>query len=148
MAAGRPTKYNPKKHPRAAYKLSLLGMTHEEMADILCIDISTLYDWKSKYHEFSEGLQGGGALADADIAASLYERAKGYSHDEEKVFCFQGEIIKETVTRHYPPDTGAAVHWLAIRQGKKWKNEDQSLQQKPVPVNVTIGVRDASKKDA
>lgn len=142
---GRPSKYDKNKHPNAAYKLALLGMTNEEIAEMMCIDVSTLYDWKVKHKDFSEALQGGGAFADAEVAMSLYKRAKGYSHPEEKVFCFQGEIISHDTVKHYPPDTSAAVHWLSLRQGKKWKNTDQAEQQKPMPINVVIGVEDASR---
>lgn len=144
---GRPTKYNKEKHPKAAYKLALLGMSNDEIAELMCIDSATLYRWKDCHDEFCEALMGGGALADADVAKSLYERAIGYEHGEEKVFCFQGEIITHQTIKHYPPDTGAAALWLANRQRKRWASNGQDEQNKPLPINVIIGVKDASRKD-
>ena len=47
----------------------------------------------------------------------------GYEHDEEKVFCNNGEIISTTVRRHYPPDPISAIFWLKNRQRKRWRDK-------------------------
>jgi transposase-like protein len=116
---GRPTLYNDDM-PRRAYKLALLGLTDREIAEQLEINVDTLYRWKREHPEFSDRLNAGKIEADANVARSLYQRAVGYSHPEEKIFCHNGEIIRAETIRQYPPDTRAAAHWLGARRGAQW----------------------------
>lgn len=145
--AGRPTKYKPE-HLDQVYKLSLLGLTDDEMADVLGVVKSTFNLWKTTYPEFSDSINKGKDIADAEIAASLYERAKGYQHPEELAFHYQGEIITHQTTKQYPPDTKAAQIWLTNRQRKKWKNipEDDSAGERPPPMQPIIDDTDGKKK--
>lgn len=120
---GRPTDYNADYHNDKVFKLSLLGLTDREMADIFDISESTLNNWKELYPKFLESLKKGKDDADSDVAKSLYERAKGYSHEEDKIFCNNGEVIIQPTTKHYPPDTGAAIIWLKNRKAKLWRDK-------------------------
>ena len=122
---GRPTKYDPKYHPRLVYSLSLLGATDSEIAQAFEITESTLNLWKLKHPRFSESIKKGKVTADADIAKSLYHRAKGYSHPEDKIFNNSGEALIVPTTKHYPPDTAAAFIWLKNRRGKDWKDKKE-----------------------
>jgi hypothetical protein len=36
---------------------------------------------------------------------------------------FEGEIITTKLTKHYPPDTTAAIFWLKNRQPGKWRDK-------------------------
>jgi len=125
MAAGRPTKYDIDYHPKKVYKLCLLGMTDEDIADFFDVAKSTINLWKKTHEEFSDSIKKGKIEADAAIAESLYHRAKGYKHPEEKVFMFHGQIITHDTIKHYPPDTGAAFIWLKNRQAKYWKDKSE-----------------------
>lgn len=107
-----------------AYKLALLGKTDEQIADILDIATSTFYEWLKKYPDLSESIKKGKDLADANVAASLYERACGYSHPEDKIFNHSGQPLIVNTTKHYPPDTAAAFIWLKNRQG--WKDKPEN----------------------
>ena len=120
--AGRPTKYKAELNEKA-FRLCLLGLTDDKLADSLEIDVSTLNVWKNKYPKFKESIKAGKEDADAKVAASLYERARGYSHPEDKIFCNNGEITVAPTTKHYPPDTAAAFIWLKNRAGWKDKTE-------------------------
>ena len=68
----------------------------------------------------------------ARSSVSFHKRACGYDIKTEKIFCFQGEVIRAETTRHIPPDPGAALNWLKNRQPDKWRDksslevEDQS----------------------
>lgn len=128
MPAGRPSELN-EKIIKQAYKLALLGLTDAEMADIWGVSETTVNNWKLAEPKFLESLKKGKVDADADVAASLYERAKGYAHPEEKVFCSDGVITTHTTTKHYPPDTAAAMIWLRNRQGTKWRDKPADNQQ-------------------
>ena len=90
MPAGQPTKYDSK-YAEQAYKLCLLGHTDKELADFFEVDESTINNWKNAHPEFFESIKAGKEVADAEIAVSLYHRAKGYSHPEDKIFNDNGE---------------------------------------------------------
>jgi hypothetical protein len=124
MPAGRPTKYREEFEP-LVYKLALLGATDAEMSDILEISVETFNVWKREKPRFSESLKNGKAIADANVASRLYERAVGYEHPEEKIFQYEGAPLIVPTTKHYPPDTAAATLWLKNRQGDKWRDKTE-----------------------
>jgi hypothetical protein len=106
--------------PELVYKLCLLGATNESIADILGVALSTFHLFK-KIPEFSDALNSGRDIADANVAVSLYQRACGYSHQDIHISNFQGEITQTPIVKHYAPDTGAAKLWLKNRQPDKWR---------------------------
>jgi len=123
IKTGRPTKYD-EKHDEQVYKLCLLGAGDKEIANFFGVTESTLNLWKIQHESFSESLTRGKVGADANIAKSLYHRAKGYSHKETITATFQGKITDTMeVTKHYPPDTPAATLWLKNRQPKLWRDK-------------------------
>src|SRR5712692_10426460 len=64
---GRPSGYTPELAERA-YRMSLLGLTDQELADFLGISGETLYSWKISYPEFRESITRGKIEADAHVA--------------------------------------------------------------------------------
>lgn len=143
----RPTKFEPK-FIKQAYKLALLGLTDAEMAAVLDIAQSTFHKWKKDFPKFSESLNAGKAPADAEVAASLFERATGYSHPDTHISSYEGEITRTRITKHYPPDTAAAFIWLKNRQPDRWRNEPEpGSSETPVePVRVVIEVSNARRR--
>lgn len=122
------SKYEPS-HDRRAFKLALLGLTDEEIADHFEIAVSTLYLWKEKHPTFSEAINAGKTDADGDIAESLYFRAKGGMITTQQAFKVKtGDkarpeaVVVVDVQEYVPPDTAAAKHWLANRQRGKWNH--------------------------
>jgi hypothetical protein len=120
--AGRPTDYR-EEHNELAYKLCLLGAKDTEIADILGVSEQTLNAWKTAHPKFLESMRDGKEVADATIANSLYQRAKGYSHPDVHISNFQGAITETPLTKHYPPDTAAASLWLRNRQPQRWRDK-------------------------
>lgn len=121
----RPTKYKPE-YAEMARKLCLLGFTDVQLGDHFGVEEKTINNWKTAHPKFLQSLRGGKEVADAEVAASLYHRALGYEHPEDKVFCSTGKDGKAVVTtvatvKHYPPDTGAAFIWLKNRAG--WRDK-------------------------
>lgn len=128
--AGRPTKYKGEETCRIAFNFALLGATDPQLAAALDVDVDTIKEWAKVHPEFSAARRKGKEEADAKVAASLYERACGYSHPEVHVSNYQGEVTLTPLTKHYPPDTAAAFIWLKNRAGWKDKVEHvHSLQQ-------------------
>ena len=138
-ANGRPSKYTEKTADQA-YRLCLLGYTDIELAKFFEIAESTLNRWKHDYPEFWECLKNGRENADAEVARSLYQRARGYSHREDKVFCQNGEIIVHETVKHYPPDTQAAIFLLKNRQPDKWKDKTEQ------DINLTTDIAEIARK--
>lgn len=123
-AGGRPSWYRPE-HPILAYKLALLGHTNAQMATVFSVSVGTIDRWCRDQPEFRKAIARGREEADADVAAGLYQRAKGYSHDAVKIFMPAGatEPVYAPYTEHYPPDTAAASLWLRNRQPKQWRDK-------------------------
>lgn len=120
-AGGRPTLYRPE-YTEQAYKLCLLGAKDKDLARFFEVNEDTVNQWKIDHPEFSESLKKGKEIADAEVAHSLYHRAKGFEHDEVQVFQYQGEPVIVPITKYYAPDTGAAMAWLKNRQPDKWRD--------------------------
>lgn len=118
------SKYHPG-YAEQAYRLALLGATIKELSEFFHVHEQTIHFWFQKYERFKKAFYSGKAEADAKVVERLYMRATGYSHPEEKVFCNHGEIIKTTVMKHHPPDTGAACFWLKNRRKGQWKDRHE-----------------------
>lgn len=119
---GRPTKFSLGMLPQIA-KLAQRGWTDQEMADFFQVSRSTWNLWKIKHPKFSDALKGWKKEADDRVERSLYERAIGYTHIEEKIFCNKdGEVTVVETHKHYPPDTTACIYWLKNRQPDKWRD--------------------------
>lgn len=120
-AVGRPTAYRPEMVEQAR-KLSYLGATDREIADFFNVNEATLHRWKHEYPDFCESMKLGKEASDARVVQSLYRRAVGYSYDAEKVFQYQGEIIRAETVEHVPPSDTAAIFWLKNRRRDEWRD--------------------------
>lgn len=118
-------------------RLSKEGKTLEEIAQIVGVTSRTLTNWMGRHQDLFLAVREARQLADDLVEASLFNRALGYSHPEEKVFNSDkfGIVTHETV-KHYPPDTQAAMFWLRNRQPKRWKEKTEG----DVNVNNTTNV--------
>jgi len=124
---GRPSGYRPELAERA-YRMSLLGLTDQQLADFLGISSETLYSWKLSYPEFRESITRGKIEADAHVAEALYRRACGYNQPAVKIFMPSGasEPVYVPYTKHYPPDPKAALRWLMNRQPGVWRDRQEA----------------------
>lgn len=122
---GRPSSYDPKYAAQARKICMLLGATDEQLAEVFGVSVATIYNWKLDYPEFLEAIKEGKVSADAEVAVSLHHRATGYSHPEVDIKVVEGQIVQTVITKHYPPDTGAAMAWLKNRQPKVWRDRQE-----------------------
>lgn len=143
LKPGRKTKYKPE-YKEEAYKLSLLRAIDEDIADFFGVSVSTLTTWKKKYPTFLASIKKGKIKADAEIAHSLFNRAKGYSHPDVHISNYKGEITTTNITKHYPPDTAAAFIWLKNRAGWKDKQEHEHSLNKETA--TLLGLIDGTSK--
>lgn len=123
-AGGRPSIF--KKIDMKTMKLLVEnGYTDKEIAATFKINSLTLYRWRKKYPEFCSATKDWKVEADAKVERSLYERATGYSHKAVKMFQFEGEVIKEEYTEHYPPDATSMIFWLKNRKRNEWRDKTE-----------------------
>lgn len=146
---GRPSKYK-EEFPEQARKLCLLGARDADLAKFFGVMESTLNEWKKTHPEFSESLKAGKELADAVIADSLFQRAKGYSHKAVKIMVVDKTVVHEEYTEHYPPDPTSMIFWLKNRRPDLWRDkpEPDGGDDDAQPVKVTVEIRDARAPDA
>lgn len=121
---GRDTAYKDE-YAAQARKLCELGATDIELADFFGVSVSTIYRWKHSESAFCEAVIVGKDALDDRVERSFYNRAVGYSFDSEKVFNYQGEIVRAKTREHVPPDPGAALNWLKNRRGDKWRDKHE-----------------------
>lgn len=132
---GRPTKYR-KEYDEQARKLCLLGYTDVQLADFFGVAESTIHKWKLDFPSFSESLKAGKECADAELAQTLYDRAKGGKR-----------IVKQKISdgvvfdleEELPPDTTALIFWLKNRQPHLWRNNpdaESREEQKPIEIKI------------
>jgi hypothetical protein len=101
----------------------LLGATDADLARLFACSETTIQVWKRKHPSFLAAIRAGRDGADEHVAKSLYGRAIGYSHAEDKIFLHDGTPIVVPTTKHYPPDTQAASLWLRNRQPARWRDK-------------------------
>lgn len=96
------------------------GATDKIIASKLNIALSTFYDYKKKYKEFSDALKRGKNEIDTKVENALLKRALGYDYDQ-----ITYEYGKETkrVTKHVLPDTTAQIFWLKNRKPEEWRDK-------------------------
>jgi uncharacterized protein YjcR len=73
---GRKTIYKTE-YADQAFKYALLGADEARIAELLEVSVKTIDRWKLAHKEFKTALYDGRVRADAEVAYSLYHRAKG-----------------------------------------------------------------------
>lgn len=133
---GRPSKYKPE-YAKQAGKLCALGATDRELAGFFEVDEKTINTWKEKHPEFLLSLKDAKEELDSRVERRLFERAMGYSHPEDKIFNNNGEELVVPTTKHYPPDTTAAIFWLKNRRKEQWRDKLEHEHSGELVVKVT-----------
>jgi len=148
---GRPTEYKPE-FVDQAQKLCLLGATDAQLAEFFDVSETTINNWKLAQPEFLESIRAGKRIADAEVAASLFNRAKGAVYQTEQAFKVKtvkfddkGKRISEVeeiqtvpVTVVEPPDTTACSFWLKNRQPEAWRDKQDLEHSGPKGGEIVI----------
>lgn len=155
MPAGRPTEYRPE-YSEQATKLCLLGATDAQLGEFFDVVESTINLWKIEHPEFSESLRAGKRVADAEVAHSLFNRARGAHYTTNQAFKVKRtiyddkgkktseteDVISVPVDVVEPPDTTACSLWLRNRAPADWREKvDMSLMGKdggPIQAAITV----------
>jgi len=135
--AGRPTDYKDE-YAEQAYKLCLLGSTDAELGRFFEVTERTINNWKERVPEFFQSIKDAKEIADAEVAKSLNERARGYRYIEQQAIKVKevtyenGKRLREIehvevvpTERVAPPDTTAAIFWLKNRSKRDWRDKQE-----------------------
>lgn len=140
MPAGRPTEYDPS-YAVQATKLCLLGATDAQLAEFFDVCEATVNNWKNDHPEFLESLRAGKRVADAEVAVSLFNRAKGAQYTTRQAFKVKRteyddkgkktaeteEVITVPVDVVEAPDTTACSLWLRNRAPSEWRDKIENV---------------------
>jgi len=126
--------------------IAMRGIKEEQMSEIFDISRKQMGLWKAQYPLFKDALEAGYTDADAAVLGALYQSAVGYMHDEEKIFQWDGEIIRADTIKHYKPDTAAIKLWITNRQKEHWKDRHHT-NVSGKDDNAPIGIRDETKME-
>jgi hypothetical protein len=121
---GRPSKFDTINLKQVEI-LAKKGFTDVEMSQFFEITQQTFNNWKKKHKEFFESLKDWKKSSDALVEKSLFERATGYEHEEDKIFNANGTPLVVPTIKHYPPETTAGIFWLKNRQPDKWRDKQE-----------------------
>lgn len=97
----------------------MLGISNRDIAVNLGVNESTFYKWMKDVPEFSKAVVKAREMP-ARVANSLRKRAEGFTKETEKLFHFQGHVVRVKTKTYFPPDTGAAIHILEKKHPELW----------------------------
>lgn len=132
---GRPTDYK-ESYAEQAYKLCLLGATDKELGDFFEVTERTINNWKEAVPKFFQSIKDAKENADAEVAHSLNQKARGYHYTKmqpikvKEVIYENGKRVRETehveivpTEEVVPPDTVAGIFWLKNRRKINWRDK-------------------------
>jgi hypothetical protein len=136
---GRPTAYH-KSFVKISFQLCRQhAYTDVKLAEVLGIGLTTLYQWKEKYPEFREAVQGGKDVFDKEyIESALVKRAKGFVRKRLLQRTFTRAGLKTTEITEVAEEVAGSVEaqkfWLVNRNPQRWKQlvqepKDEAAQQ-------------------
>lgn len=106
------------------------GLTEEQIAHNMGINVKTLWEWKTKFGPISNALKNGKEVADLAVENALYNRAVGYEYEETtEELRFNREtgqkemVVTKRVKKMVPPDTVAQIFWLKNRKPGEWRDK-------------------------
>ena len=100
------------------------GLTNEQIAKNIGINVKTLYDWKNKESNISNALKKGKEVVDIEVENALLKKALGYTImlRKQKV-TKDGDVVDIEEEVHIPPDTTAQIFWLKNRRKQQWRDK-------------------------
>jgi hypothetical protein len=121
---GRPGEYHPR-FVEIARAMCRLGATDFDLAQEFGVKTQTIWNWRCRYPEFFDATLEGKEAFDNRIERSLAQRAAGYSYHSEKVFQYEGAVIRAETVEHVPPDVSAIRLWLMNRRPDRWRDKSE-----------------------
>ena len=111
-----------------AFKLALLGLGLDKMADFFNVTTGVIQTWRKKFPAFDLAISEGGPLADSVIAKSMYQTAQGYDYYEDVTHVINNKIVTTRVLKHAKPSVPAQTFWLKQRQRDVWAEDNKAIE--------------------
>ena len=133
------------------------GLTNEQIAHNIGVNVGTLYKWKKESEEFSNALKKGKEVVDREVENALYKKAIGYEYEETITEIFEdGNGKKRKHVRKFKkyahPDVTAQIFWLKNRKTTDWRDkrtfendDDKALEKLDSILN---GIKDNAESQA
>ena len=100
------------------------GLTNEQIANNIGINVKTLYDWKNKESDICNALKKGKEVVDIEVENALLKKALGYTITLHKQKVTKdGDVVDIEEEVHIAPDTTAQIFWLKNRKKKEWRDK-------------------------
>lgn len=106
------------------------GLTEEQIAHNMGINVKTLWEWKTRFDPISNALKNGREVADLAVENALYKKATGYEYEEtteelrfDKTTGEKRMVVTKRVKKTVPPDTVAQIFWLKNRKPGDWRDK-------------------------
>lgn len=122
------------------------GLTDEQIAANMGINVATLYRYKNEHKEICNALKRGKEVVDIQVENALFKRAIGYKYTETKTEEWQDQegnpVQKVTKTvKEVVPDTTAQIFWLKNRRPDQWRDKIQTENKTDVNINQQEDVK-------
>ena len=108
------------------------GLTDEQIAHNMGINVSTLKVWKNKYQAIATTLKKTKDVVDKEVECALYKSAMGYDYEEiteERRYNRQkGDyemVVTKRIKKHQPPNTASIIFWLKNRKPDVWRDKQE-----------------------
>lgn len=121
------------------------GLTDEQIAHNIGINVSTLYQWEQKYSQIVEALKEGKDVSDRRVENALYKSAVGYEYDETtKEPDKDGNlVVTKVIHKIVQPNTTAQIFWLKNRKRTEWRDRQELGLSGSVDISEIIAKRRA-----
>lgn len=117
-------------------KLAKDGWTDAEMSDFFGMSKRTFIRLRQRDPNFGKLVNDWKEVADNKVERKLYEKAMGYTHPEEKIFCQDGKVTRVQTIKEYAPDTMSMIFWLTNRKHSDWKRTRETEGTDPLTIKV------------
>ena len=136
-----------------ATKLTLLGLTEQDLATFFGVSRRMLTRWKKDHPAFADALNRGKRQADMEVAHSLYQatvdrvittrqaiKCKEIYYDENGKRVEKERIEIVEVEKHIPADFRSQQFWLRNRNPAQWNEKyDDSDDAGPGAITLNLG---------
>ena len=132
------------------------GLTDEQIAGNMGINVRTLYNWKKKSVRIFQSLKVNKELADIEVENALRKKALGFRETEQTVSMRKtvesenGTRVREVTEpvvmeseRSYPPDTTAQIFWLKNRKPEQWRDKQEQKVDMTEAVKIIDSIGDS-----
>lgn len=110
-------------------RLFEIGVTVQDVADILKVSKSTIYKWRKHHREFDAVFLNGRRHFDAQVASALIKRLVGYEKDEVTTITdAKGKTTTKVIKKHYPSDATTALKWLMSRHPDQFVDIEKEVE--------------------